>query len=166
MKAEQYQIEAQKTAVYPKENEWAYLTLGLIGEVGEFANQLKKALRDDAGGLTPERAGKLLDELGDVCWYIAMLTNATSLCLPNVNGDPFSTLDALIDYECFEIAESALKFTDPWLVNRHVPERLLFHVANAAVALGSTLEAVLDRNIAKLAVRQERGTLHGSGDTR
>lgn len=47
----------------------AYVGLGLAGEAGEVANQLKKVMRDDHGLPTPSRSAKLFDELGDVLWY-------------------------------------------------------------------------------------------------
>lgn len=50
----------------------AYCGLGLAGEAGEVANEIKKILRDDSGQLTASRKAKLIDELGDVAWYLAM----------------------------------------------------------------------------------------------
>lgn len=47
-----------------------YVGLGLAGEAGEVANQIKKVARDDGGFLTPERYRKLKDEVGDVIWYV------------------------------------------------------------------------------------------------
>ena len=68
MTFEEYQIEAEKTAIYPKEHEIVYPALGLAGEAGEVANKVKKILRDknfDRNGIA--------DELGDCLWYIAAL---------------------------------------------------------------------------------------------
>jgi NTP pyrophosphatase (non-canonical NTP hydrolase) len=66
----EYQIEADKTAVYPKDtyDGLFYVTMGLTGEAGEIANKVKKFIRD--GRLDRE---DLMDELGDVMWYTAML---------------------------------------------------------------------------------------------
>ena len=73
-----YQQSAGKTAVYPRVGPGngsgiVYTTLGLTGEAGEVANQVKKILRDDFGMLLPERRAKIIDELGDVLWYAALL---------------------------------------------------------------------------------------------
>jgi NTP pyrophosphatase (non-canonical NTP hydrolase) len=68
-----YQEGANKTALYPQTAKITYPALGLVGEAGEVANQVKKILRDNAGQLTPERRAKILDELGDVLWYAAAL---------------------------------------------------------------------------------------------
>jgi NTP pyrophosphatase (non-canonical NTP hydrolase) len=50
-----------------------YTALGLAGEAGEVANQIKKILRDDQGAVTDARRESLKAELGDVAWYFAML---------------------------------------------------------------------------------------------
>lgn len=46
-----------------------YVGLGLAGEAGEVANQIKKITRDDGGFVTDARRAKLFSELGDVIWY-------------------------------------------------------------------------------------------------
>ena len=68
-----YQDLARKTAIYPGKNTvdgLCYTSLGL-GEAGEFQNQVKKILRDDKKVLTEDRRQKLIDELGDILWYVA-----------------------------------------------------------------------------------------------
>jgi NTP pyrophosphatase (non-canonical NTP hydrolase) len=101
-----YQIEARKTAVYPGQGTTDglfYCVLGLLGEAGELANQLKKVIRDDGGELTSERTQKLWDEAGDCMWYMAVV----------------------------------------------------------AVELGVDLEWLANRNLRKLAERQQAGTIKG-----
>lgn len=48
-----------------------YTTLGLVGEAGELADQVKRVIRDDGGFLSVERLDKLIKESGDVQWYLA-----------------------------------------------------------------------------------------------
>jgi NTP pyrophosphatase (non-canonical NTP hydrolase) len=72
----QYQDFTATTAVYPEADtssrmEIAYLTLGLTGEAGEVANLAKKFIRDDKF-----YREKMIDELGDVAWYMARLSSA------------------------------------------------------------------------------------------
>ncbi len=67
--------------------ELSYLTLGLAGEAGEFADNVKKVVRkvgqDDPNAywrLIHEGARvELVDELGDVLWYLSKL--AFLLCI-------------------------------------------------------------------------------------
>jgi len=67
-----YQQETRKTAVYPlHEQKGYYPILALCGEVGELANVYKKSLRGDFDGEKATFEAKIMDELGDVLWYVA-----------------------------------------------------------------------------------------------
>lgn len=84
-----YQQKASRTAVYPvsgpgNSSGIVYTTLGLTGEAGEVANQVKKILRDDFGVLLSDRRTKLKDELGDVLWYAALLASELDMTLSEV----------------------------------------------------------------------------------
>lgn len=68
-----YQRLTDTTAIYPREFALEYLTLGLVGEAGEVANKVKKVFRDYDGQLTVDIRAQILDELGDVMWYVAQL---------------------------------------------------------------------------------------------
>jgi NTP pyrophosphatase (non-canonical NTP hydrolase) len=48
--------------------------LGLVGESGEFADKMKKILRDQKGHMTATNKAELAKELGDVLWYLAVLS--------------------------------------------------------------------------------------------
>ena len=64
-----YQAEALRTAGdYGGLPPLAYLALGLAGEAGEFADHIKKVLRDGVE-LDVEAA---IEELGDIAWYVAV----------------------------------------------------------------------------------------------
>lgn len=75
-----YQARANKTAIYPDSARVTYPLLGLIGEVGEFANKYKKVIRD----------GKIFtkddmeSELGDILWYINALASDAGLSLERI----------------------------------------------------------------------------------
>ena len=84
MELSEYQLLSRRTAVYPPEAGLSYPTLGLAGEAGEVAEQIKKSIRDDGGELTPERRDKLAKELGDVLWYLAQLATELELDLDEV----------------------------------------------------------------------------------
>ncbi len=70
-----YAEKAAETAIYPEEVGLLYCTLGLAGEAGEVANKVKKAFRDDHGVITEGRKAMILDELGDVLWYLVRLAH-------------------------------------------------------------------------------------------
>jgi NTP pyrophosphatase (non-canonical NTP hydrolase) len=104
-----YQTSALGTAVYPNQGaNFAYPALGLAGEAGEVADKLKKVIRDNDGILTDDVREKVAKEIGDVMWYVAVLSYE-------------------MDYSLEEIAQM---------------------------------------NLDKLASRQERGVISGSGDNR
>lgn len=81
-----------RTAVYPfaglgSTQGLMYVALGLAGEAGEVANQIKKIARDDGAMVTAERRGKIHDELGDVMWYWLRLCK-------ELGFDPYAILEA------------------------------------------------------------------------
>ena len=66
-----YQREALKTAVYPKNARVTYPALGLAGEAGEVADKVKKIIRDKND--TDEMKQNIAAEIGDVLWYCAAI---------------------------------------------------------------------------------------------
>lgn len=98
MQIAEYQEGCKETAIYrdklpetvkldPILDAWhgiAYCTGKLNGEAGEVAELVFKAQRDDACLITPDRYQALFAELGDVCWYIAMLCNELGYKLEDV----------------------------------------------------------------------------------
>ena len=87
--ATDYQVAACGTAIFPKETALAYLTLGLAGEAGEIANKAKKLIRD---GDNPAKRAEITKELGDVCWYIAVLAQELGVNLGKVMEDNLEKL--------------------------------------------------------------------------
>lgn len=88
----EYQHRTEATAVYPSAaaldgstiTGLLYVALGLAGEAGEVANDVKKILRDDDSVLTPERRERLANELGDVLWYLARTAAEANLDLNHI----------------------------------------------------------------------------------
>jgi len=81
----QYQKHALETAMYPNIGQnIIYPALGLTGEAGEVSELIKKMIRDDGGQLTEQRREKLLKELGDVLWYVAVVAHEAGLMLGDV----------------------------------------------------------------------------------
>ncbi len=77
-----YQQLARETARY--DSAVVYPALGLCSEAGEVAGQVKRIDRDDDGHLTEIRRLKLLDECGDVLWYLSALVSDLGDTLENV----------------------------------------------------------------------------------
>jgi len=67
-----YQDQANDTAIYPNESRLVYPALGLTGEAGEVADKIKKLIRDKRTFDALERI-EIAKEVGDVLWYVAAL---------------------------------------------------------------------------------------------
>ena len=89
--ATDYQNSACKTAIFPKELGVQYLALGLTGEAGEVANKVKKLIRD--GGDSPDKRKEIAKELGDVCWYLAVLAQELGSNLGKIMEDNLDKLE-------------------------------------------------------------------------
>ncbi len=61
-----------------------FVTLGLVGEAGEFADKIKKLYRNKSGVMDDETRQMLLFELGDVLWYLTMLSGELGSSLDKV----------------------------------------------------------------------------------
>lgn len=75
-----YQDLASFTAIYPEESSITYPLLGLIGEVGEFANKYKKVIRDGQEFSRDDMSA----ELGDILWYFAAICNDANLSMGQI----------------------------------------------------------------------------------
>lgn len=79
MQLNNYQQDALETAVYPGRHHTdglVYAALGIASEAGEVAGKVKKILRDSNGVIeTHDQALAILDEVGDVLWYAAAVTD-------------------------------------------------------------------------------------------
>jgi NTP pyrophosphatase (non-canonical NTP hydrolase) len=79
-----YQEIAKSTAIYPKEYNIIYPTLGLSGEAGEVSEKVKKVLRDENGIFTNQKRQEIAKELGDVLWYIANIASDFNISLCDI----------------------------------------------------------------------------------
>lgn len=84
MEVNDYQRMALETAIYPKEQQVIYPTLGLTGEAGEVADKVKKVLRDNDGAFTNDRKREIAMELGDVAWYLAVTAHDLGYTLEEI----------------------------------------------------------------------------------
>ena len=113
MTLEEYQKQAMTTCMASSEN-FSYMFLNLVGEVGEFASKVAKAIRKEQvsveynhiGGMSQNE--ELQKEAGDILWQLS------GLC----------------------------------------------------TVMGWNLEDIAQQNLDKLASRQQRNVIDGSGDNR
>ena len=114
MTLEEYQKQAMTTCMASSEN-FSYMFLNLVGEVGEFASKVAKAIRKEENcidyndlGVTVTNNEELQKEAGDILWQLS------GLC----------------------------------------------------TVMGWNLEDIAQQNLDKLASRQQRNVIDGSGDNR
>jgi NTP pyrophosphatase (non-canonical NTP hydrolase) len=81
MLLDHYQIQALRTAkVLPFNMDLIHTALGLTGEAGEFADAVKKHVIYDK----PLDRTNLLEEMGDILWYIALGCNSLGVTMTEV----------------------------------------------------------------------------------
>lgn len=80
-----YMQLVENVAFYPQVNAHnmaaaTYLVLGLCGEAGEVSEKFKKIIRDEQldptvklSALSVEQQEEILNEMGDVVWYVARI---------------------------------------------------------------------------------------------
>lgn len=78
----EYQKQAASSAVYPGTQAVIYPMIGMCNEAGEALGKLKKVLRGDRP-LEMQRDA-LIDELGDVLWYLAQTCTDLGVSLDEV----------------------------------------------------------------------------------
>ena len=131
----------------------AYLGLGLVGEIGEYVDETRRVHTSDP-------TSTAIDELGDVCWYIAMLEAVflTEFSIDWTNTDyhlsaPLSATQVMVLYSSAAAVAEQLKRP---LLQRDMDHRKLHQklsyvarlVARLSVMHGG-MSAVLSRNIKK-----------------
>lgn len=134
-------------------------TLGLIGEVGEVADLIKK--QKFHGHEIPKEL--FLKELGDVTWYSVAFLRL--ICDPVLLREAFASVYALTpEPQSLSLLSRAMASSlHPVLTSRGQLEvaatlcALLTCVRCAAETLGSSLSKVLNMNVAKLRARFPEG---------
>lgn len=58
--------------------------LGLVGEAGEAADKVKKVIRDKGGYASEEDKATIVEELGDVLWYVANVARYMGVSLSEI----------------------------------------------------------------------------------
>lgn len=86
MNMDDYQKQAMKSVAITQKGTaaLAHRTLGLTGEAGAIANQLKKVIRDKDGTPDQEDLKVVKKRLGDVLYYVATLGDYFDLTLAEI----------------------------------------------------------------------------------
>lgn len=168
----QFTESALTTAIYPKEYAVPYTALGLVDELYEFF---------DAIGSDEE-----LGELSDCCWYIACFSHECripimdTVTLANELEDQFTFCDAFDAAQQAQGAASRICGVvkkairdDNMRMKSNKKAKIQVELALIILSiyyicerLGTTFAQVAEYNINKLASRQKRGKLTGSGNDR
>lgn len=95
MTLNEYQQRAMETCLLTAEN-FSYMMLNLVGEVGEFASKVAKAIRKDQLGIHMEELhvkakdlfedmdAELMAEAGDILWQLSGLCSVMGWSLDEV----------------------------------------------------------------------------------
>lgn len=94
---QEYAVAVESVAVYPDSGTGSilaltYCTLGLTGEAGEFAEKVKKIMRDHGSEISHEQHIALVKELGDVLWYVTRAAAELGVPLSIVADDNITKL--------------------------------------------------------------------------
>lgn len=86
MTFDEYQKQALTTVLSTGDNfkDLLHWVLGVNGEAGEIAEKIKKIIRDKNGELSSEDVTELKKEIGDVLWYLAVLSHELGLSFDEV----------------------------------------------------------------------------------
>lgn len=178
-----YQEKAWSTAIYNnKGHNPVYVCEGLDGESGEVQEIIKRMHREQ--GLDTE---KLMGEAGDVLWYIQGMHSEFKLSMFNYEMGVYQS-DCVASLKAFDIHHWSLQlgtgvgkvlgWVDSFIYcnpnpEDHLTSSLQDHLDTCLRSLtmivhsaGLQLEHVAQFNLDKLASRQERGVLRGTGSGR
>jgi len=165
--------------VYPYDDyQKMYYTIGFNGEYDEL---LEKMFGIGMGVTSIQTHDELVNEGGDVCWYVTRLANSFGFSLSDIYPNKkkitrnFDELMSNVHKSKKDLSESVKKFyrdgggelTLEW------KERIFHSLCNLYIdledvcrAYGITLPQMMRANVLKLATRKLEKKLHGDGDKR
>ncbi len=142
-------------------NDLLYLTIGLVGEVGEVIDYAKKTLYHGH----KYEADKFAEEIGDVCWYVAAICHNQGLQFSDIaswpDQDNMKNKVVLNPEKILNLAS----LCSPTIIKEHVENgtiqgpliRLMREVKSVAMDAHLFFPDVLEQNIAKLKRRYPDG---------
>lgn len=85
MTFKEYQNLSKQTAFFPKNiKPFIYIALGLAGESGEVVEKIKHVIRDKDGVISKEDKQGIINELGDLLWYMTQLAVELDVSLEKI----------------------------------------------------------------------------------
>ena len=160
---ETYQQLAMRTCL-PTAKNWGYAHFGLKSEIYELNAKLcggkAKSIRDGADFNKTKSTKAIFDEYGDCYWFIALMCELTNSDFANVYNSKFATLKM-----AWKFARQMLGIFKSILYSVNL-SRLILSLKEEHTEIGFLIREILQCNVDKLASRQQRGVLKGSGDNR
>ena len=180
MRLSEFQSVIAPHAVFsPADLKFSFPALGLVGEVGEVCNKIKKVYRDSGSVVTAEVKASLVSELGDCFFYLAMVATDMGwlvvddwvFALPHPVPSLFTAalrLGASVGVVC-EMADRQHGGED--IEHVKLPtfaalERTVSLLATCIYHLGTDYATVLEGQVTKIHDRNRRGVVAGNGDHR
>ena len=167
----QYQTLAQRTSPDDGHDRMDNGVLGLIGETGEVVDLYKKYRYQSLPGAELPKA-RIIDELGDVLWYIAELSQGMGKNMKEILMGDFDHFNRMgkrharytknersmiigMSVAAGSLAEHAEKCSFPMMERR--ARKIMECAGYLAQICGSDLQGVAEKNIEKLKKRYPKG---------
>lgn len=161
LRADEYQVRAMETAIYPDWCRVVYPTLGLLGEASEVAEKVRNAVFPEGREPLDRAQRHLWDVLTD-----AIQSGRNAEILKKVFRD---TGDAVNESFAKDIQERVQRFLVDGAQVSQVKKEVAggqWYTAASCRDLGVMMSEMMEGGLAQLASRKARGTLKGSGDDR
>lgn len=144
----------------------AHGCMGILTEIGEVVSELKR-VTIYGKPLDAERKANILEEIGDVMWYVAIILDTTGLTpqVSNVTRRPMTNEDfqqtcIKLGYYCGQIcmvtheatATDNLKCEASWQLPAAI-NLIIMELQSLSLSCSSTLEKDMAYNIGKLKIR-------------
>lgn len=160
MKIEEYQKNAFQTVQNSGNDRhaWHVSTLGVIGEVGSVASEIKKAFSN--GSAYTDFQENLAEEFGDLLWYLSTVASSQDLQLSQLSTEALDKFDCKHDFDhIYFMLDACAELTESMRLSSsgHATPNLAKAVGRAYRAIlqairkeGLEVEKILDDNLLKI----------------
>ena len=151
-----YSIEAARFSQIDDSDLSMYLNMGLLGEAGEVCNVVKKVIRDHDGRWSDELRAQVIDEVGDVLWYLAMICRDRNITphLSSISPEDGDVSGLALLVPIASVALVVRLRSDSDVVSVAASIMSMFMACSSLLErIGSSLTIALEANIQKLSKR-------------